>query len=68
MSSEIPRVPPSRGEIVMITEAGKAVAQLRPPPVPRKPDFAARFGLAASPPAHTENVDVVGFLSDERGE
>jgi len=58
----------AEGELVVITKAGKPVAQLGPPPVSKKPDFAARFGAAGKRPVHTKAVDTVAFLSEERGE
>ena len=60
----------AEGECVIITKAGKPVAQLGPPPSGEgRLDFAGRFGTTrARPRAAGEVIDAVKFLSEERGE
>lgn len=58
----------AEGELVIITKAGKPVAQLGPPPAVTPPDFAARFGSAARQAIPARVIDAVAFLSEERGE
>jgi antitoxin (DNA-binding transcriptional repressor) of toxin-antitoxin stability system len=58
----------AEGELVIITKAGKPVAQLCPPPSPGKLDFAARFGPDARRSVSAQAIDAVGLLSEERGE
>ncbi len=54
------------GETVSITKHRKIVAELCPPPRPKKPDFAKRFALPVgyrSRPGRS----AVDLLSEERG-
>lgn len=60
----------AEGECVIITKAGKPVAQLGPPPAAEgRLDFSGRFGSARGRKrAAGAMIDAVRFLSEERGE
>lgn len=57
----------AEGESVLITKAGKPVAQLVQPPAPEAgPDFAARFG-SSHRTVRTATVDMREIVSEGRG-
>ena len=55
----------AEGETVSITKRRKIVAELRPPSVPKKPDFVKRFSLKPHPVRPGKGL--VDLLSEERG-
>ena len=56
----------SEGEIVTITKHKKIVAELSPPRVKKKPDFAKRFALSADDKVQP-GKNLRDILSEDRG-
>ncbi|MDR1145571.1 MAG: hypothetical protein LBK71_05480 [Verrucomicrobiales bacterium] len=54
------------GETVIITKRSRAVAELRVPVAPQKPDFKKRFARGGRV-SGSHRVNTVAFLSEERG-
>jgi antitoxin (DNA-binding transcriptional repressor) of toxin-antitoxin stability system len=55
----------AEGESVTITKRKKVVAQLTPPPIAARPDFARRFGQKPAP--RGPKTHAVDLLLEERG-
>jgi antitoxin (DNA-binding transcriptional repressor) of toxin-antitoxin stability system len=56
----------AEGETVVITKHRKIVAELTPPRVKKKPDFAKRFALPANYKVRT-GKSLIDLLIEERG-